>query len=156
MRRCYLEGGGEEKLLEIKCNRKKTKTAAEKQEEMKHEQKASRLTPRSPALNQQKSQKGKKRDLLKCVTRFFWNHTLSPHSRDPQSTCLGEWGERQRLTPRHRLATFRNAETRSPKLPSREGNRGHAGRKSGAQGPAAEPPPGPGPGTAAERRFNSC
>lgn len=58
---------------------------------MKHEQKgASRLTPRSPALNQEKSQKRKKRDLLKCVTRFFWNHTLSPHSRDPQSTCLGE------------------------------------------------------------------
>lgn len=124
---------------------------------MKHEQKgASRLTPRSPALNQEKSQKRKKRYLLKCVTRFFWNHTLSPHSRDPQSTCLGERGERQRLTPRHRLATFRNAETRSPKLPSREGNQGHTRRKSGAPGPAAEPPPGPGLGTAAERRFNSC
>lgn len=75
----------------------------------------------------------------------------SSDSRDPRSTCLGGGNGKD-----SRLAIFRNGERKSPKLPSQEGNRGHAGRKSGATGLAAEPPPGPGPAKAAERRVNSC
>ena len=105
MRRCCLGGGGEEKLLEIQCNRKNQR-AREQHREMKHEQKERRDSPQGAPRCARRSPGGKEKEFLKMSDEILLELHYSPDSRDPRSTCLGEWGEWQRLTPRCRLATF--------------------------------------------------